>query len=75
MSVISGSPIEGTDVDVLLGTGTFGRVVLVKDKGSSDYMALKVMNIGEVVRLKQVQHVQNEKSILMSIDHPFIVGM
>jgi protein kinase X len=58
-----------------VGTGTFGRVVLVRDKLVDEFMALKVMNIGEVVRLKQVEHVQNEKSILMEVKHPFIVTM
>eukprot|EP00118_Oscarella_pearsei_P006731 m.31002 g.31002 ORF g.31002 m.31002 type:complete len:347 (+) comp31425_c1_seq1:837-1877(+) len=58
-----------------VGTGTFGRVVLCQEKIGKEYLALKVMNISEVVRLKQIEHVQNEKSLLMSIDHPFIVNM
>ena len=33
------------------------------------------MSISEVVRLKQVEHVNNEKEILSSIQHPFIVSM
>ena len=47
----------------------------MRDKLCDEFMALKVMNIGEVVRLKQVEHVQNEKSILMDVKHPFIVSM
>ena len=33
------------------------------------------MNISEVIRLKQVEHVQNEKNILARIDHPFVVNL
>ena len=59
----------------ILGTGTFGRVVLVRSKESKEYLALKVMAITEVIRLKQIEHVKNEKEILATISHPFIVNM
>ena len=58
-----------------LGTGTFGRVILVRDTPTDKYYALKVMNISEVLRLRQVQHVNSEKEILVSISHPFIVNL
>ena len=58
-----------------IGTGTFGRVILVRDVPSGKYYALKVMNISEVIRLRQVQHVNSEKEILASISHPFIVNL
>lgn len=60
---------------LLLGTGTFGRVLLAKDRHGSEFYALKIMTISEVIRLKQVEHVQNEKNILMKIEHPFIVNL
>ena len=58
-----------------LGTGTFGRVVLCRERSTREYWALKILAIADVIRLKQVQHVQNEKSILLSVNHPFIVNM
>nr|XP_005335605.2 cAMP-dependent protein kinase catalytic subunit PRKX [Ictidomys tridecemlineatus] len=57
------------------GTGTFGRVHLVKEKAAKNYFALKVMSIPEVIRLKQEQHVHNEKSVLMEVNHPFLVKL
>lgn len=42
---------------------------------SHGYYALKMLNIARVIRLKQVQHVQNEKSTLLEIRHPFIVQL
>eukprot|EP01113_Clastostelium_recurvatum_P006206 TRINITY_DN12814_c0_g1_i3.p2 TRINITY_DN12814_c0_g1~~TRINITY_DN12814_c0_g1_i3.p2 ORF type:complete len:424 (+),score=104.72 TRINITY_DN12814_c0_g1_i3:1456-2727(+) len=60
---------------VTLGTGTFGRVYLVKHRPSGRFFAMKTLKKSEVVRLKQVEHINSEKTILTSIDHPFIVNL
>lgn len=54
---------------MIVGTGTFGRVVLcedsaVKDDTTPKYFAMKILRIRDVLRLKQVEHINNEKSIL-----------
>ena len=58
-----------------LGTGTFGRVRLVKYKKDNKWMAMKILKKAEIIRLKQVEHIKAEKTILGSINHPFIVNM
>jgi len=60
-----------------VGTGTFGRVRVVKLRDNPDAppMALKMMKKSEVIRLKQVEHVHYERDILMRIKHPFIVDL
>jgi len=58
-----------------LGTGTFGRVYLVQHKLSKKYFAMKVLKKSEVVRLKQVEHVNSERNILGQLSHPFIVKL
>ncbi|XP_010180543.1 PREDICTED: cAMP-dependent protein kinase catalytic subunit PRKX [Mesitornis unicolor] len=58
-----------------VGTGTFGRVHLVKEKMAKRYFALKVMSIPDVIRLKQEQHVHNEKSVLKEVNHPFLIRL
>ncbi|MBN3280715.1 PRKX kinase, partial [Polyodon spathula] len=58
-----------------LGTGTFGRVFLVKEKKTRGYFALKAMKIPDVIRLKQEQHVQNEKAVLSEVNHPFLIRL
>ena len=59
------------------GTGTFGRVRLVRFKESSDLtsMALKILKKTEIIRLKQVVHVQSEKKILQMVSHPFLIKL
>jgi len=65
------------DLKATVGTGTFGRVRVVKIKGSTDRtpLALKIMKKSEVIRLKQVEHVKAEVGILAKIEHPFIVNL
>ncbi|KAE9555136.1 hypothetical protein FO519_001631 [Halicephalobus sp. NKZ332] len=58
-----------------LGTGSFGRVMLVKHKQNSNYYAMKILDKQKVVRLKQVEHTLNEKRILQALDFPFLVNM
>jgi serine/threonine protein kinase len=62
-------------VNQTLGTGSFGRVHLVKHKPTGRFHAMKVLRKQEVVRLKQVEHTLNEKNILEQIDHPFLVNL
>jgi len=58
-----------------LGTGSFGRVHLVKHIATSKYYAMKVLRKNEIVKLKQVEHTLNEKSILEQLNYPFLVNM
>jgi len=57
------------------GTGTFGRVFLTRFRHTDNFFAMKVMKKSEIVRLKQVEHINSEKSIISKIKHPFIVNM
>ncbi|XP_051827647.1 cAMP-dependent protein kinase catalytic subunit alpha [Antechinus flavipes] len=58
-----------------LGTGSFGRVILVKHKESGNYFAMKVLDKQKVVKLKQIEHTMNEKRILQAINFPFLVRL
>jgi len=70
-----------TDFEVrgTLGTGTFGRVLLVRLKsanpGSQNIFAMKVLRKVEIVRLRQVEHVNAERYILSRVRHPFVVDL
>jgi len=58
-----------------LGTGTFGRVRLVQYKQESSYYALKILKKSEIIRLKQVDHIKSEVTLLRQLNHPFIVNL
>ncbi|KAM7357028.1 protein kinase, cAMP-dependent, catalytic subunit 3 [Cochliomyia hominivorax] len=58
-----------------VGTGTFGRVCLCRDRVSERYCAMKLLAMADVIRLKQVEHVKNERNILREIRHPFVISL
>lgn len=58
-----------------LGTGSFGRVHLVKLKATGKYYAMKVLVKKQIVESKQVEHTINEKNILEILDHPYMVNL
>ena len=43
---------------------TLTSCLLIQDKTSKDYYALKILTMAQVIKLKQVEHVINEKEIL-----------
>ena len=56
-----------------LGTGSFGRVKIAKDKKTGEYVAMKIMKKAEILKSKQADHISNEIKILSMIDHPFVI--
>ncbi|KAA8585206.1 hypothetical protein FQN60_003900 [Etheostoma spectabile] len=58
-----------------LGTGSFGRVMLVKHKDSGQHFAMKILDKQKVVKLKQIEHTLNEKRILQAVSFPFLVRL
>ncbi|XP_065293297.1 cAMP-dependent protein kinase catalytic subunit 1 isoform X2 [Dermacentor albipictus] len=67
--------LEDFDRIKTLGTGSFGRVMLVQHKQHKDYYAMKILDKQKVVKLKQVEHTLNEKRILQAVEFPFLVKL
>ncbi|KAH8423463.1 cAMP-dependent protein kinase [Aspergillus melleus] len=63
-----------------LGTGTFARVWLVRMKDEvqrrDKVYALKILRKADVIKLKQVEHVRNERKTLAAVSgHPFVTTL
>ena len=58
-----------------LGTGSFGRVHLVQSKHNSRFYAIKVLKKTQVVKMKQVEHTNDERKMLQKVKHPFLVTL
>lgn len=58
-----------------LGTGSFGRVHLVRSVHNGRYYAIKVLKKSQVVKMKQVEHTNDERRMLKLVEHPFLIRM
>ena len=47
---------------------------MCRERASRDYFALKILAIHDVIRLKQVEHVKNEKNILKVCTTTLYIG-
>ena len=73
------APVRGNGMlagsDRFAGTGTFGSVKLCQCIPTKEFMCVKVLSKAKVCRMKQQEHVRNEKAILSQAQHPFIVNL
>merc|ERR1712139_237068 len=58
-----------------LGCGSFGRVKYAKYKKDGNMYAVKFMKKHEIIKLKQVDHINAERNLMQQINHPFAVNM
>eukprot|EP00696_Hemimastix_kukwesjijk_P014518 gnl/Hemi2/28532_TR9450_c0_g1_i1.p1 gnl/Hemi2/28532_TR9450_c0_g1~~gnl/Hemi2/28532_TR9450_c0_g1_i1.p1 ORF type:complete len:345 (-),score=59.24 gnl/Hemi2/28532_TR9450_c0_g1_i1:166-1200(-) len=70
-----GVGLEDFEAGCIIGTGTFGKVRLVRYKPNGQVYAMKVLKKSEIIRLKQVEHILSEKQVLSLVDHPFLVKL
>ena len=59
----------------VIGTGSYGKVLLVKKKDNDKLYAMKVLKKKFIRMKKQVNNTWTERKILEKINHPFIVKM
>ena len=58
-----------------LGTGSFGRVHLVQSKHNHRFYAIKVLKKAQVVKMKQIEHTNDERRMLNRVRHPFLITL
>jgi hypothetical protein len=58
-----------------LGTGSFGRVHLVQSKHNQRFYAVKVLKKQQVVKMKQVEHTNDERKMLQRCRFPFLITL
>lgn len=67
-----GRDVTLSDLELLstLGVGTFGRVRLCRLRGDTQVFALKILKKSVILRLKQVDHIKDEKKVLELLNSP-----
>ncbi|VBB86874.1 Putative cAMP-dependent protein kinase [Podospora comata] len=58
-----------------LGTGSFGRVHLVQSRHNQRFYAVKVLKKQQVVKMKQIEHTNDERKMLAEVKHPFLITL
>lgn len=65
------------DFEILrtLGTGSFGRVHLVQSRHNQRFYAVKVLKKAQVVKMKQVEHTNDERRMLGEVKNTFLITL
>jgi len=59
----------------LLGTGSFGRVLLVRKKDNKKLYAMKILLKSYLKRYHQEEHTKAERDLMVSMNSPFIINI
>jgi hypothetical protein len=70
--------IEDFDFLAVLGRGNFGKVMLSREKATSNLFAIKVLKKDMIVQSKEVEGLKSERRVFMTANqdrHPFLLGL
>ena len=59
----------------LLGTGAFGRVILVRYNSNNKLYAMKMLSKNQIKIKKQEKHSKNERDLMVKLNNPFILNI
>ncbi|NWS49996.1 AKT2 kinase, partial [Probosciger aterrimus] len=59
----------------LLGKGTFGKVILVREKATGHYYAMKILRKEVIIAKDEVAHTVTESRVLQNTRHPFLTAL
>ena len=59
----------------LLGTGSFGRVLLVRFISNQNLYAMKILNKEQIKLKHQEEHTKTERDLMVKVNCPFIVNI
>lgn len=57
----------------VLGKGTFGKVILCREKGTGLLYAIKVLKKETIIEKGEVTHTLTENRVLRNTKHPFLI--
>jgi len=70
-----GISLKHFELEYIIGKGALGKVWRVKGKRNNETFAMKIMQKHTVIMKRSIQSILNERMLLRSIKHPFIVNM
>lgn len=57
----------------VLGKGTFGKVILCREKATAKLYAIKILKKEVIIQKDEVAHTQTENRVLRTTNHPFLI--
>lgn len=66
---------EDFDVISVIGRGSFGKILLVRRKGSGIYYAMKCLRKDVIMQKNQYYHTMVERDVMLNMKCPFIVRL
>lgn len=73
LSLPSIQTLENFEFLKVLGKGTFGKVILCREKSTETLYAIKMLKKDVVIQKDEVEHTLTENRVLRSTKHPFII--
>ena len=65
--------MENFEFIKVLGKGTFGKVILCREKATNRLYAIKILKKEVIIRKDEVVHTLTEKNVLQKTRHPFLL--
>ncbi len=68
--------ISDFNIKKVIGTGSFGKVVLATKKDQdSDIFAIKMIKKKDMIKRNKIEQTKIEKKLMENLDHPFILEL
>lgn len=67
--------LENFEFLKVLGKGTFGKVILCREKATAKLYAIKILKKEVIIQKDEVKHTLTENRVLRNTNHPFLISL